>query len=554
MHQRKAKDNNDVPEVDFEGKTFSDKDAIEPGINIFSENDSDESPEDKKLDEDEPTETSSGDSDTMKEGDESVEFSFDEKVSPQPVKAEKSDDEKSDHVIEANFGNGNKSLKNILTQQMRPSHLKLILPGGKQIKLSNNHDVDEHKSTMKFADPDQANVTTDHGDAVTVDVKDANINKTAADSIARNIQNVDFTTKKTKTAHFITSHNKPTHNKSKITGSTRSFYGDGFGGEGGEGGKGFGGFGGMGDFNGMSHGGNFEGHRESSEGHGGGMSLWHGNYEGGHTGIGGHGMLPMENHDMMPTDGHGAMMEGHTHQMPALHNTGAVAMIPALLHHDRSKYDHDTGELIHEGGTHVEPLVPVHGGIHMGQGGGIGHGGIEIGHGGGGMEHAMGMMHPMGAIDMDHGGGHHGPDIHAPMHHDDHHEHLEPLSVMPSAPAAPAKPAKHKPDIIKVEFVPEEATVEATNKSSIAGTRSKKAGTVRVQFISGEIQENTTEAVTRRNPHAGNIKSTDSATTEGHNSDTSQKVMTVSTKQGTDKAGFDGIKMSVSGGKEEVFI
>ena len=44
-----------------------------------------------------------------------------------------------------------------------------------------------------------------------------------------------------------------------------------------------------------------------------------------------------------------------------------------------------------------------------------------------------------------------------------------------------------KPDIIKVEFIPDEATIEIVNGSKIANP--KKAGTVRVQFIPGESVE-----------------------------------------------------------------
>lgn len=459
-HNHKAQNN--APVVDFEGKKFSDKDAIEPGINVFSDEKEDSSNE-PKYDED----SSGNSSPEMEKGD--VEFSVEDKVSSPNLKSDKSDEKDGSRMVEANIGSENQSLADALKHHAKMSNLKLILPGGHEIKLTG-------KKKMKNED------STDESESVTIEGGASNVNNTLANSIAKAIQDINFTSKKTKTTHVI--------GEGKAKGHTRSYYGDGFGHAGG-------GFGGEAPGFGMGH-----------MGDNNGEGMGHGFNEG--------GPLPMTDHAMLPLD-HGAMPEGHAHGVPEMHHTGAVAMVPALLHHDRSEYDHETGEL-HEGGTHIEPLVPIHGGDHgggmgMGHGGGMGmghvgsdmiagHGGPDMGMGhGGGMEHSLGMMPPHG-IDMDHGmGDHHMPEMHAPMPdvHHDHHHHLEPLPVMPAAPVAPAKP--HKPDVIKVEFVPEEATVEAVNKSKI-GTPSKKAGTVRVQFIPGDgpSETPTQDAAARHNP------------------------------------------------------
>ena len=197
-----------------------------------------------------------------------------------------------------------------------------------------------------------------------------------------------------------------------------------------------------------------------------------------------------------------------------LHLTGAVAMVPALIHHDQKNYDYETGHIT-PGATHVEPLIPVDKPLSNPQ--------LTVAHNGcSDHEHGCSMLsEPL-------------PELHAPLphiglptlpvnnpldsnmlqhpgplceHHDEYnvfsdeqcHEHLVPLPHLPPPPPVmvpppppkpppPSPPPPRKPDVIKVEFVPEEASIEiGTNRTRTGITRStKKAGTVRVQFIPGE--------------------------------------------------------------------
>lgn len=213
-----------------------------------------------------------------------------------------------------------------------------------------------------------------------------------------------------------------------------------------------------------------------------------------------------------------------------LRHTGKVALIPALLHKTEPHYDHETGHFI-PGEQHVEPLIPAHDVAHghfpvhdVGHIDGhyagapvLNHAGVPvlnhpdikvvdthhvgnlggrqiIGHSGGGMEQASHMMEDQHAINMDN--GYHlgpmnfGPELHAPIydHNDGHHDGHVPFVVHPHADYVPP-PQKKKPNLIKVEFVPEETSIKA-------GKGSKKAGTVRVQFIPGD-NANIQEAVAR---------------------------------------------------------
>lgn len=197
-----------------------------------------------------------------------------------------------------------------------------------------------------------------------------------------------------------------------------------------------------------------------------------------------------------------------------LHLTGAVAMVPALIHHDQKNYDYETGHIT-PGATHVEPLIPVDKPLSNPQ--------LTLAHDGcSDQEHGCSMLpQPL-------------PELHAPLphiglpilpannpldsnmlqhpgplceHHDEYnvfndeqcHEHLVPLPHLPPPPPVmvpppppkpppPSPPPRRRPDVIKVEFVPEEASIEiGTNRTKTGITRStKKAGTVRVQFIPGE--------------------------------------------------------------------
>ena len=195
-----------------------------------------------------------------------------------------------------------------------------------------------------------------------------------------------------------------------------------------------------------------------------------------------------------------------------LHLTGAVAMVPALIHHDQKNYDYETGHIT-PGTTHVEPLIPVDKPLTNPQ--------LTLAHNGC-LDHEYGCTMVSQPL----------PELHAPLpniglptlpvnnpldsnilqhpgplceHHDEFndfnieqcHEHLVPLPhlpppppvmVPPPPPKSPPRPPPRRPDVIKVEFVPEEASIEiGTNRTRTGITRStKKAGTVRVQFIPGE--------------------------------------------------------------------
>ena len=64
---------------------------------------------------------------------------------------------------------------------------------------------------------------------------------------------------------------------------------------------------------------------------------------------------------------------------------------------------------------------------------------------------------------------------------DDHHQYTKPMDDFPHIPP-PAAPTRHKPDIIKVEFVPEEISVTVGNSSKTVNP----SGKIRVQFVPGE--------------------------------------------------------------------
>lgn len=215
--------------------------------------------------------------------------------------------------------------------------------------------------------------------------------------------------------------------------------------------------------------------------------------------------LPVDPHFMEPA---GLNVPGTQGTATPLRHTGKVALIPAILHKTEAHYDHDTGHFT-PAETHVEPLIPAHDRPHQF----TPHVNTEhfgINHEGGGMEHAFSMMEEPHAIDVDHGfHGNHGgmispgmmhyPELHAPIddHHDGHHDGHMPLIVHPHVDHVPPPPPpkKKKPDIIKVEFVPEDSDIKVAGKS-VKG--SKKAGTVKVQFIPGEgngAQEATTRNI-----------------------------------------------------------
>ena len=202
----------------------------------------------------------------------------------------------------------------------------------------------------------------------------------------------------------------------------------------------------------------------------------------------GHGGLvhppTREDHNLEDITLHGA----HIGDLPAqpLRHTGKVALVPAILH-KTEHYDHETGHY-RPTETHIEPVMNAHPVENWG--------GAAVHHNTGGpaeLEHALGLMGGPHHEDVeghhtyvtDHHGGegtHHGDEG---THHEDHHETGEPhnLDQVNVHPYHDPPPAKKKPDIVKVEFVPEDVDVKASGNTK-AG--SKKGGSVRVQFIPGE--------------------------------------------------------------------
>ena len=441
--------------IDADGKTYTDTDSVEPGINIFPGKK--EALEDLKMtkirntsirfEKDETddglekdvgkVEFDNGDTaipSTSHKASFTVPVSFDEskesesrEVEPATeVKDLNGKNDKVDSVtrnIEANFDDDDdnkstniaKALNNALKNNSATGKLKMWMPGGKVKIIGSEKEKPKFEMTPKQRDesptPDAVENKVVHG-TNPEDQEKSDLDNTEE----KQLSSIDS---------LSSDSNRPReeHNDKE---TSKKFIGDGT-----YGGSPSGGFGGI-------------------SGGLGGNEIGHG------TTV--HGI----NHPSIP-EGHGV----YTPDIHTTHHSNAVAMVPAVIHHNHH---------IH----HVEPLAPVSN---------MASGSIMPSPSGGGQE----IMHGMGGT----------YDRFDPCHHDpchDHH-HVEIMPVMEPPVVSPAPSVHHKPDIIKVEFVPEEAKITIGNKSNIVSPTDKKAGTVRVQFIPGEVITDTpkydTAAVTR---------------------------------------------------------
>lgn len=240
-----------------------------------------------------------------------------------------------------------------------------------------------------------------------------------------------------------------------------------------------------------------------------------------------------ESHNLEDITLHGA----HIGDLPAqpLRHTGKVALVPAILH--RTEHIDDAGHSHGPVETRIEPVMNAH--PVQNWGGATAH---HISGGPTELEHALGVMGgphnmdlgghlPYGGYQHEAVGGFHERGYHGEegashegvgAYHEEHHETGQPhnLDQVNVHPYHDPPPAKKKPDIVKVEFVPEDnVEVKAAGNTKVG---SKKGGSVRVQFIPGE-QDGTKTPETRQPSTASN-----SAPQQGEKSQ-SQETASIST-------------------------
>jgi len=191
------------------------------------------------------------------------------------------------------------------------------------------------------------------------------------------------------------------------------------------------------------------------------------------------GPLPITlHHDDHHVDG---LAEAHVENLPVqpLRHTGKVALVPAILHTTDAHYDHESGHY-HPEETRVEPVMSAHPVQNLN------HGELEGGHGGD-LEHALGVMGDGG---LHHYDTHHAEDEHHYVDHPAVTHNLDNVDVHPFQHNP--QPPKRKPNVIKVEFVPDKADIKATGNTKVG---SKKGGSVRVQFIPGDNESKTVSPI-----------------------------------------------------------
>ncbi|XP_066936012.1 uncharacterized protein [Clytia hemisphaerica] len=186
----------------------------------------------------------------------------------------------------------------------------------------------------------------------------------------------------------------------------------------------------------------------------------------------------------------------HLGNLPAqpLRHTGKVALVPAILH-KTEYYDHATG-YSRPGETRIEPVMNAHP---------VENWNHDV-NAAGDLEHALGEMGgPVGCGQPPCGAPIHNecamPPCGAPIHNECATPPCGAPAVVPVCRTPPcnldhvdvhpfhesAPQPKKKPDIVKVEFVPEEA--EGMKAAGNTKVGSKKGGSVRVQFIPGEVKQ-----------------------------------------------------------------